>query len=121
MSTTEVQLRFAAEFALLLASLGGLGYAFLWADLLVALAGGRPCRCRSRLRLRSPPPPSWSGALRRRRSRRPARHRLADRRGGFLLLCCSSSSGGCTANGGRNLLWIGLMGLAVAEVALHVG
>src|SRR5215207_3918878 len=41
MSATDVQLRFAAEFALFLVSLAGLGFAFLRADLLAARAPAR--------------------------------------------------------------------------------
>ena len=113
MSATDVQVRFAAEFALFLVSLAGLGFAFLRADLLVvrpvariasafgfaALAGA--ALASGSLIVDDPTAPVVVGL------------RLA----GIGLLAGASLSWR-PDRGGRELLRIGLVALVVAEIAI---
>jgi PAS domain S-box-containing protein len=113
MSATDVQVRFAAEFALFLVSLAGLGFAFLRSDLLVsrpiarvASALGFACLASAAL---------VSGSLIVSDPSSPAV--VALRVAGIALLATASLSwypGGA----GRELLRIGLVALIVAEVVV---
>jgi hypothetical protein len=114
MSTTEVQLRFAAEFALFLVSAAGLGYAALRPDLIVDrwLA-----RCAAALGFATLAASAFlSGALVVDDPTDPA---LSAMRLAGVLLLAVASRWWSTDRGGQVLLWIGLVALVVAEVALH--
>jgi two-component system, OmpR family, phosphate regulon sensor histidine kinase PhoR len=114
MSTTEVQLRFAAEFALFLVSVSGFGYAALRPDLIVertiarlaALFGFGALAASAFL----------SGAL---IIDDPADQALSLLRLGGVLLLAGASLWWRPVHGSRVLLWIGLAALAVAEAALQ--
>ncbi len=115
MSTTEVQLRFAAEFALFLVAAAGLGFAALRPDLIVerwvarfAAALGFAALAASAF---------LSGAL---VVDDPTDAGLSAMRMGGVLLLAVASRWWSTARGGRVLLWLGLVALVVGEVALHV-
>jgi PAS domain S-box-containing protein len=115
MSTTEVQLRFAAEFALFLVSAAGLGYAALRPDLIIerwvarfAAALGFAALAASAF---------LSGAL---IIDDPADPALSAMRMGGVLLLAIASRWWSTARGGRVLLWLGLVALVISEVALQV-
>ena len=116
MSTTEVQLRFAAEFALFLVSLAGLGYAALRADLLVdrKVAQGAAATGFASMAAAA----FLSGAL---ITDDPSSFVVAALRIAAVLLLAIASRWWRPANGGRTLLWIGLGALVVAEVAAGVG
>jgi PAS domain S-box-containing protein len=113
LSAIDVQVRFAAEFALFLVSLAGLGFAFLRADLLVvrplaraASAAGfaglaAAALCSGSLIIDEPTDPVVVGL----------------RFAGIALLAASSVSWR-PDRGGRELLRIGLVALAAAEVIL---
>lgn len=116
MSTTEVQLRFAAEFALFLVSLAGLGYASLRADLLVERAPARAGAAAGFATLAAAA--FLSGAL---IVDDPADPAVAALRIAGVVLLAFASRWWRTANGGRIVLWIGLLALVVAEVAVGVG
>ena len=116
MSTTDVQLRFAAEFALFLVSLGGLGYALLRPELLVTKPIARVAAALGFATLAGAA--FLSGAL-----------VIDDPQDGFLLalrvggivFLAFASRWWQPAHGGRVLLWIGLLALAVADVAEQLG
>src|SRR5436190_7749420 len=112
MSTTDVQLRFAAEFALFLVSMGGLGYALLRPELLVT---NRVARGGAALGFAALAAAAFlSGAL-----------IVDDPQDGLLLalrlagvvLLALASRWWQPAHGGRVLLWIGLLALVVADAA----
>ena len=115
MSTTEVQLRFAAEFALFLVALGGFGLAFLRPTLVVtrgpariaALAGFASLAGAAFLRGALVVDDPSSGSV------------LALRLGGIALLALGSFWWQAV-HGGRVLLWVGLVGLAAAEAGAAV-
>jgi len=115
MSTTEVQLRFAAEFALFLVSLAGLGYAALRADLLVERAPARAGAAAGFAALAAGA--FLSGAL---IVDDPGDATVVALRVAGVVLLTLSSRWWRTANGGRTLLWIGLLALATAEVTAAV-
>jgi len=116
MSTTEVQLRFAAEFALFLVSLAGLGYAVLRADLLVDRTVARWTAALGFWALASAA--FLSGAL---IVDDPTEVGVTALRVAGVVLLVLASRWWRTANGGRTLLWIGLLPLVVAEVAAGLG
>ncbi len=116
MSTTEVQLRFAAEFALFLVAVAGLGYAALRSDLLVERAAARAGAACGFAALAAAA--FLSGAL---IVDDPAAGTVVALRVAGVVLLAIASRGWRTANGGRTLLWIGLVALVVAEVAATVG
>lgn len=112
MSTIDVQLRFAAEFALFLVAVAGLGFSLLRAELLVegrtarvAAAAGFACLATAAL---------LSGALI--VDDPTSAGVVALRVAGVAVLAVASRwwqrGGGC-----RTILWIGLLALALAEVA----
>ena len=113
MSATDVQVRFAAEFALFLVSLAGVGFAFLRSDLLVVRPVARAASTIGFAALATAA--LLSGALVVDDPTDPIV--VALRLGGVVLL------GGATLawrpdRSGRELLRIGLVALLVAEVAL---
>src|SRR5687767_9451425 len=116
MSTTEVQLRFAAEFALFLVALAGLGYSLLRADLLVERSVARVGAALGFAGLAAAA--FLSGAL---IVDDPADASLAALRMGGVLLLALVSRWWLGARGGRVLLWSGLVGLVLAEVAVQLG
>ncbi|MFL6207083.1 MAG: ATP-binding protein [Acidimicrobiales bacterium] len=115
MSTTEVQLRFAAEFALFLVSAAGLGFAALRPDLIVERWLARFAAALGFAALASAA--FLSGAL---VVDDPTDAGLSALRMGGVLLLALASRWWSTARGGRVLLWLGLVALVVGEVALHV-
>ena len=116
MSTTEVQLRFAAEFALFLVSLAGLGYAALRPDLLVERTIARAAAAAAFATLASAA--FLSGALIVDDASGAA---ITALRAGGVVLLAVASRWWRPANGGRTLLWIGLVALVVAEAAARLG
>lgn len=111
MSATDVQLRFAAEFALFLVSLAGLGFVFLRADLLVTratarigAAAGFACLAAAAF---------LSGSL---IVDDPASAGVVALRGAGVALLAVVSRSWRTNRGGRIILLVGLVALAVAEV-----
>ncbi|MDP1804418.1 MAG: hypothetical protein Q8K72_04570, partial [Acidimicrobiales bacterium] len=116
MSTTEVQLRFAAEFALVLVSLGGLGLALLRPELIVsrrlpraaALVGFASLASAAVLR----------GAL---VVDDPTSPVVIGLRLGAVVLLALASRWWRPGNGGRVLLWIGLVALVAAMVVTSIG
>ncbi len=110
MSTTEVQLRFAAEFALFLVSLAGLGYAALRADLLVDRTVARGAAAVGFAALAAAAFLRGALIVEDPTSSAPAALRIT----GVVLLAVASRWWR-PANGGRTLLWIGLVALVVAE------
>ena len=115
MSTTEVQLRFAAEFALFLVSVAGLGYALLRANLLVERTIARIAAALGFAALAGAA--FLSGAL---IVDDPSHEGLAALRLGGIVVLAVASRWWEGAHGGRVLLWIGLVGLVVAEVAAQL-
>ena len=116
MSTTDVQLRFAAEFALFLVSLGGLGYALLRPDLLVA---NRIARVPAALGFAALAAAAFlSGAL---VIDDPQDTLLLALRVGGVVFLAIASRWWQPAHGGRVLLWIGLLALVVADAAEQLG
>src|SRR5690349_17023877 len=111
MSTTEVQLRFAAEFALFLVSISGLGYAALRPDLIVERWFARFAAALGFATLAVAA--FLSGAL---VIDDPADPALSAMRMGGILLLAVASIWWRSARGGRVLLWLGLVALIVAEV-----
>ena len=114
MSTTEVQLRFAAEFALFIVSLGGLGFVALRPDLLVDKALARVAAALGFAALGAAA--FLSGAL---IVDDPADAQLSALRLASVLLLALASWWWRQAQGGRVLLWLGLVALVVAEVAVQ--
>ena len=116
MSTTEVQLRFAAEFALFLVAVSGFGYAALRPDLIVertlarlaALLGFGALAAAAFL----------SGAL---IIDDPTDPVLSATRLGGVALLAFASLWWRPVHGTRALLWLGLAFLVVGEAALHLG
>ena len=116
MSTTDVQLRFAAEFALFLVSLGGLGYALLRPDLLVA---NRIARVPAALGFAALAAAAFlSGAL---VIDDPQDTVLLALRLGGVLFLAVASRWWQPAHAGRVLLWIGMLALVVADAAEQLG
>ncbi len=113
MSATDVQVRFAAEFALFLVSLAGVGFSFLRADLLVARPLARAGAAVGFLSLATSA--LLSGSLVFDDPTDPVI--VALRLGGIVVLAAASSSWHHD-RGGRELLRIGLVALVLAEVAL---
>jgi PAS domain S-box-containing protein len=115
MSATEVQLRFAAEFALFLVALAGLGFAFLRSDLLVqrsaarlSAAVGFTCLAASAF---------LSGAL---IAESPTDAGVVGLRLVGLVGLGVSAPWWRTNRGGRTLLLIGIAALATAEAGASV-
>ena len=108
MSTTEVQVRFAAEFALFLVSLAGLGYASLRPDLLVDRTVARAAAATAFAALAAAA--LLSGALIVDDATGPA---ITTLRVAGVVLLAVASRWWRPANGGRTLLWIGLLALVV--------
>lgn len=115
MSTTEVQLRFAAEFALFLVSVAGLGYAALRADLLLERVTARVVAAMGFAALGAAA--FLSGSL---TVDDPSEATVVALRVAGVALLTLTSPWWRTANAGRILLWFGLFGLAAAEVTLAV-
>jgi PAS domain S-box-containing protein len=115
MSTTEVQLRFAAEFALFLVAVSGFGYAALRPELIVERSLARVAALLGFAALAASA--FLSGAL---VIDDPSDPALSATRLGGVLLLAIASRWWSTARGGRVLLWLGLVALVVAEVALHL-
>jgi PAS domain S-box-containing protein len=112
MSATDVQLRFAAEFALFLVSLAGLGFAFLRADLLVARPAARVGVAAGFAALAAAA--FLSGAL---VVDDPSIGGVVALRAGGILLLALVSRWWRTTRGGRLFLLVGLLALAIAEMA----
>ncbi len=115
MSTTEVQLRFAAEFALFLVSLAGLGYAALRADLLLERTAARVAAAAGFAALAAAA--FLSGAL---VADDPSEAAVVALRVVGIVLLAIGSRWWRTASGGRTLVWIGVLALGVAEVGFAV-
>ena len=113
MSATDVQVRFAAEFALFLVSLAGFGFAFLRADLLVVRPVARAVSALGFAGLATAA--LLSGALVVDEPTDPVV--VALRLGGIALLG-GASLAWRPDRAGRELLRIGLVALILAEVAL---
>src|SRR4051794_12916099 len=113
MSATDVQVRFAAEFALFLVSVAGVGFAFLRSDLLVTKPLARAASTVGFLGLATAA--LLSGALVVEDPTDPIV--VALRLGGIVLLGAASVAWRHD-RGGRELLRIGLVALVLAEVAL---
>lgn len=111
MSEFEVQLRFAAEFALFLVAAAGAGFAFLRADLLVE----RPAR-RTVVALGFAGLAVASYLRGTQVLEADAAAVLGARLAGVVLLAVGSL-GWRRGRGGRDLLWVGIVALACAEVA----
>ncbi len=111
MSATDVQLRFAAEFALFLVSLAGLGFAFLRADLLVERLAARAGAASGFAALGAAA--FLSGAL---VVDDPTTGGVVALRAAGLILLILVSRWWHTNRGGRTLLLIGLAALALAEL-----
>ncbi len=111
MSANDVQLRFAAEFALFLVSLAGLGFAFLRADLLVSRAAARVAVAAGFASLAAAA--FLSGAL---IVEEPSIGGVVALRGAGIGLLAVMARWWRTSRGGRTLLLIGLAALVVAEV-----
>lgn len=114
MSATDVQIRFAAEFALFLVALGGFGFAFLRKDLLVVRPAARAASAAGFATLAAAA--LCSGALLVDDPSSPVVVTL--RLAGVILLSLASASWQPDV-GGRDLLRIGLVALIVAEVGLY--
>jgi PAS domain S-box-containing protein len=111
MSATEVQLRFAAEFALFLVSLAGLGFAFLRADLLVERS---TARIGAALGFASLAVAAFlSGAL---VVDDPSTGGVVGLRVAGLVVLALAARWWRTNRGGRTVLLIGLVALAVSEM-----
>jgi PAS domain S-box-containing protein len=110
-SELEVQLRFAAEFALFLVAAAGAGFAFLRADLLVE----RPAR-RTIVALGFASLAVASYLRGTQVLEADAAAVLGARLVGVVLLAVGSL-GWRRGRGGRDLLWVGIVALACAEVA----
>lgn len=111
MSATDVQVQFAAEFALFLVSLAGVGFAFMRADLLVerpptrvAVAAGFASLAAAAL---------LSGAL---IVGDPGSAGVVGLRIAGVAVLALASQGWRTDRGGRSLLLIGLVAIALAEL-----
>lgn len=113
MSATDVQVRFAAEFALFLVALAGVGFSFLRADLLVTRSLARASAAFGFLGLATAA--LLSGALVVDDPTDPVV--VALRLSGIVLLALASASWQ-PDRGGREVLRIGLVALVLAEVAL---
>src|SRR4051794_31358530 len=113
MSSTDLQLRFAAEFALFLVAVGGVALALLRADLLVTRAHVRLAVTAGFAGLAAAA--FLSGAL---IVDDPNAGLVVGLRIGAIALLGASSRWWRQARGGRTLLWIGLIALAAAEAAL---
>lgn len=111
MSATEVQLQFAAEFALFLVSLAGLGFAFLRADLLVERPPARIAAAAGFAALAGSA--FVSGAL---IAGDPSVGGVVGLRIAGVAVLAAASQGWRHDRGGRTLLFIGLAGLALAEL-----
>jgi PAS domain S-box-containing protein len=111
MAATDVQLRFAAEFALFLVSLAGLGFAFLRADLLVGRAAARATAAAGFAALAGAA--FLSGAL---VVDDPTSAGVVGLRLTGLVLLAIAAHAWHTARGGRTLLLVGLVALALAEL-----
>jgi PAS domain S-box-containing protein len=112
MSSTDVQLRFAAEFSLFLVSLAGIGFAFLRADLLARRPSARWVATVGFFLLGVAA--FASGAL---LIDDPSDGLLVGLRIGGIVLVSLASTAWRTDRGGRELLRIGMVALLVAEVA----
>jgi two-component system sensor histidine kinase VicK len=113
MSATDVQVRFAAEFALFLVAFAGVGFAFLRSDLLVLKPAARVASVLGFACLVTAG--FLSGALIVDEPTDPVV--VALRLAGIVLLA-GSSLAWRTDRGGRELLRIGLVALVVAEIVL---
>lgn len=111
MSATDVQVRFAAEFALFLVSLAGLGFTFLRADLLVARAVARVAAAGGFAALAVGA--LLSGAL---VVDDPTSAGVVGLRLAGLVLLAIAVQAWHTARGGRTLLLIGMVAVALAEL-----
>jgi PAS domain S-box-containing protein len=112
MSSTEVQLRFAAEFAVFLVALAGFGFCALRAEL---LTDRRPARGAAGLGFAALAVAAFlSGAL---IADGPTEAPVVVARSAGLVLLAVASRWWRTERGCRSLLWIGLVALAVGEVA----
>jgi PAS domain S-box-containing protein len=112
MSATEVQLRFAAEFALFLVSLAGLGFALLRADLLVERAAARASAAVGFAALAAAAFSSGTLVV----DEPVSGNVVALRVAGLVVLAVTARSWH-THRGGRSLLLLGVAALAVAELA----
>ncbi|MDQ2651338.1 MAG: HAMP domain-containing protein, partial [Actinomycetota bacterium] len=112
MSSTDVQLRFAAEFALFLVSLAGVGFAFLRADLLSRRPAARWIATAGFVLLGIAA--YASGAL---VIDDPSDGLLAGLRVGGIALISAASVSWRTDRGGRELVRIGMLALVVAELS----
>ena len=113
MSAIAVQVRFAAEFALFLVSLAGLGFAFLRADLLVVKPTARAASATGFAALAAAA--FLSGAL---IVDEPTDGIVVALRLGGAFLLAGASFSWRPDRGGRELLRIGLVFLALAEAVL---
>src|SRR4051794_3068590 len=113
MSSTDLQLRFAAEFALFLVAVGGVALALLRADLLVTRAHVRVAVTAGFAALAAAA--FLSGAL---IVDDPNAGLVVGLRLAGIVLLAASSRWWQQARGGRTLLWIGLVALAAAEAAV---
>jgi PAS domain S-box-containing protein len=116
MSATDVQLRFAAEFALFLVSLAGLGFTFLRADLLVERASARAGAALGFAALAAAS--FFSGAL---IVDDPTTGGVVGLRATGLVVLALVARWWHPRRGGRSLLLIGLVALLLAELGPAIG